>query len=74
MNVEIGSQLHKAASSTEYVYWIYNEHVWEKISLKSLILWFAFNLLNRHNPPVISISGNSGEVNSEKYMFTLVKC
>lgn len=73
MNVEIGSQLHNAANSTGYVCWIYNKHVCEKITLKSLIVWFAFNLLKSHDPPVTRISASSA--NFEKYMtLTLVKC
>lgn len=34
----------------------------KKISFKSWFLWFVFNLLNRHNPSVISISANSGKL------------
>lgn len=60
MNVEFGSQVHQAANSAGSLYWIHNEHACEKITLKSLILWFAFNLLKRHDPPVTGISANSG--------------
>lgn len=71
MNVEIGSQLHEAANSTGYMYWIYNEHVHERMTLKSLILWFVSSLLKRHDPPVTKIPANSDQVYFEKSMILL---
>lgn len=66
MNIQIGSQLQKAANSTGYVYWIYNERVHELMTLKSPILWFAFNLLNKHDLIVTEILANSEQVYFEK--------
>lgn len=60
-----------AANSTGCVYWIYYERVLELMTLKSLILWFAFNSLNTHDLTVAKIWANSDQVDFEQHMIFL---